>query len=133
MRFDSFRSVTRLLEALGSQGYQVPFLDYEQQFKNKGFNKHIHCYNFKLMFYDYDGIYSNQMYFILSTQDNDKVFSITGSMTKFSIEEQLRKLLLAYVKFEIPFDVGTQANELLKLLGTSSKYFKGGSHYGIEE
>ena len=42
MRFDSFRQVTSLLEALGSQGYQVPFYDYEKRFKDRGFDKHIH-------------------------------------------------------------------------------------------
>ena len=117
MRFDSFKSITSLLEALGSQGYQVPFIDYEKKFKNKGFNKHVHCYNFTLRFEEYGGIYDTQLYFVLRTEDNGKVFSIIGSMTRKSMEERLRTLLLAYVKFEIPFDIGKQADELLKLLG----------------
>ena len=74
----------------------------------------------------YNNIYSNDMYFILRTEDNGNKFTIMGAMTKNSIEEQLRTLLLAYVKYEIPFNVGTQANELLKLLGDD----KGGSTYG---
>ena len=126
MRFDSWKSITSLLEALGNQGYRVPFIDYERQFKNKGFTKHVHCYNFELSFEHYNNIYSNDMYFILRTEDNGNKFTIMGAMTKNSIEEQLRTLLLAYVKYEIPFNVGTQANELLKLLGDD----KGGSTYG---
>ena len=126
MRFDSFKQVTRLLEALGSQGYQVPFLDYEKQFKNKGFDKHIHCYNFELDFETYKSIYGNQIYFILHTEDNGNTFSIMGSMTRRLIEDRLRTLLLSYVKFEIPFNVGNACNELLKLLGDD----KGGSTYG---
>ena len=126
MRFDSFKSITSLLEALGSQGYQVPFIDYEKQFKNKGFDKHVHCYNFELSFEHYNSIFDNQLYFVLRTEDNGKTFSIMGCMTRKSIEEQLKTLLLAYVKFEIPFNVGNQANELLKLLGDD----KGGKTYG---
>lgn len=126
MRFDSFKSIASLLEALGNQGYQVPFVDYEKQFKNKGFYKHVHCYNFELSFEHYNSIYGNQLYFILHTEDNGMTFSIMGSMTKRSIEEQLRTLLIVYAKYEIPFNVGSQVNELLKVLGDD----KGGSYYG---
>ena len=63
MRFDSFKSITSLLEALGSQGYQVPFIDYEKQFKKKGFDKHVHCYNFELRF------------------EEGEVFSLSGDYT----------------------------------------------------
>lgn len=128
MRFDSFRQVTSLLEALGSQGYQVPFYDYEKRFKDRGFDKHIHCYNFELSFEHYSSVYGDQIYFILHTEDNDNTFSIVGSLTKASIEERLRTLLLAYVKYEIPFNVGTEVNELLKLLGDNN--YQGGSHHG---
>lgn len=126
MRFDSFKSITSLLEALGSQGYQVPFIDYEKQFKNKGFDKQVHCYKFKLRFEEYGSIYNTQLYFILSTEDNGKTFSIMGSMTRKTIEERLRKLLVTYVKYEIPFNIGKAADELLKLLGDD----KGGFPYG---
>lgn len=128
MRFDSFKSITSLLEALGTQGYQVPFKDYEKDFKNRGFDKQVHCYKFKLSFEHFKSIYGDQVYFILSTEDNDKSYSIIGSMTKHSIEDRLRDLLLVYVKYEIPFDVGTTINELLKLLGENDN--KGGSPYG---
>ena len=48
MRFDSFKSLTSFLEVLGNLGYQVPFKDYEKDFKNKGFDRHIHNYNFNI-------------------------------------------------------------------------------------
>ncbi|MBO7693105.1 MAG: hypothetical protein J6T10_10785 [Methanobrevibacter sp.] len=48
MRFDSFKSLVSFLGVLGNLGYQVPFKDYEKDFKDKGFDKHIHNYKFTL-------------------------------------------------------------------------------------
>lgn len=52
MRLSSLRELINLLEGLQSLGFVVPFKDYEQELKNAGMTRHIHCYECKIRFHN---------------------------------------------------------------------------------
>lgn len=110
MRFDSFKSFISLLEALGSLGYQVPFKDYEQDFKNKGFGMHIHFYKFNLLVHD------NLDITISTTDLYGNYWSIKAVFTKDSIKNTLIKLLRRYVKFTPSIKEVNGSNYLINLI-----------------
>ena len=110
MRFDSYKSLVSLLEALGNLGYQVPFKDYEQDLKNKGFGMHIHFYKFNL-------IVNDNLDITISTTDlYGNYWSIKAILTKDSIKTVLISLLRKFIKFEPSIKEVNGSNYLINLI-----------------
>lgn len=109
MRFDSFRAFISFLKVLGDLGYQVPFNDYEQDFKDKGFNMHIHFYKFKLM-----RVLDTLV--ITTTDDYGNYYRVELVRTRSLLREQLKMLLREYINNKTSIDTVNASARLIDLL-----------------
>lgn len=115
MRFDSFKSLVSLLEALGNLGYQVPLKDYEQDFKDKGFNMHIHFYKFNVFIED-------NLDIVISTSDNyGNYWRIKAILTNYTIKELLIKLLTKFITYRPSIKEVNGSNYLINLIKEGMK------------
>ena len=48
MRFDSYFDYQKFVMGLCLLGYSTPFIEYKEDMKNNGLNKHIHMYRVKM-------------------------------------------------------------------------------------
>lgn len=114
MRFDSFKSFISFLKVLGDLGYQVPFNDYEEDFKSKGFNLHIHFYKFKI-------IKVLDTLIVSTSDDYGNYYRIECIRTRPLIRQQLIELLRLYINQKTSIEVVNASDNLIKLLEKEDK------------
>ena len=114
MRFDSFKSFISFLKVLGDLGYQVPFNDYEEDFKSKGFNLHIHFYKFKIT-------KSDDRLVVSTSDDYGSYYRIELVRTRSLLRKQLQELLCDYVNERTSIQVVNACDNLIELLKKEDK------------
>lgn len=114
MRFDSFKAFITFLKVLGDLGYQVPFNDYEEDFKNKGFRLHIHFYKFKI-------IRVLDTLVISTSDDYGNYYSIRLERTRSLLRQQLKLMLKDYINEKTSIEVVNTSYKLIDLLSKEDK------------
>ena len=107
MRFDSVKSLISFLEALGNLGYQVPFKDYEKDMKNKGFDRHIHNYNFNIE------MLSPTIICVSTTNVYHDSYFITASMDKDSGTKHILSILYDFKEYFLKHEYDKIFNEII--------------------